>query len=161
LTKKARKGGLILAVVLGLFIAIGRSNVYLEANDMLASGITTDATVVKKKHWTETGKKGRELDRYALVYQFTDSSGKTMANEVRVNEESYAQATDGGTVSIVYKASAPNVNDTRRHYEHKASIGNIVRDVLVLMAIIIGAGYAIGFLVRSKMQKQLSVQTPA
>ena len=61
-----RKGGLILAVLLGLVIAVGRSNVYVEASDMLASGVTTDATVLEEKYWTEKGKKGRQLDRYAL-----------------------------------------------------------------------------------------------
>jgi uncharacterized protein HemX len=155
------RGAILLAVVLGLAVGFWRSGVYLEAADMLANGVPVEATVVEKKHWIEIGKKGREYDRYALVYQFTDGGGATATNEVRVSEEDHAQVSEGGPVSIVYKASTPAVNDTRVHYEYKASIINILRDVLVLIAAIIGAGYVIGFLVKRKMQKKMAAQAAA
>jgi hypothetical protein len=164
ITKRVRlvKGGaVVLAVVLGIIIAFGRSSVYLEATEMLAKGVPVEATVVHKKHWMESGKKGREFDRYALVYKFTDGAGATVINEVRVDESTYAKVNEEGPVSVIYRASAPGDNDTRTHYEYKASITNIARDVLVLVAVIVAAGYVIGFLVKRNMQKKMAAQAKA
>jgi hypothetical protein len=153
-----RKVGIILAIVLGVIVAIGRTQVYLDASDMLAHGVTTNATVMEKKHWLETGRKGRKFDRYAIVYQFASGSGEKIGNEVRVGEDDYATINQGATVSVVYKSSTPSVNDTHFHYEHKASIINVLKDVFLLMIIVIAAGYFIGFLVKSKLQKRLATQ---
>ena len=104
ITKRVRlvKGGaVVLAVVLGIIVAFGRSSVYLEANEMLAKGVPVEATVVQKKHWIESGKKGREFDRYALVYKFTDGAGATVTNEVRVDENTYAKVNEEGPVSVI------------------------------------------------------------
>lgn len=157
----ARKGGLILALILGLIVAVGRANVYQDATHMLATGTVTEASIVQKRHWLEEGRKGREYDRYAVTYEFSDNAGQANSKEVRVDESYFSEVNEGDPISVIYEAADPATNDTKAQYERMASITNIVRDVILLVIIVIVAGFAIGFLVDKKMRKQMSAQALA
>ncbi|HEX5056371.1 MAG TPA: hypothetical protein VFX02_07715 [Gammaproteobacteria bacterium] len=155
----SRKWGVILGLLLGAVTAVVRVGQYSEATEMLAEGVSAQATVMEKRHWIEEGRRGRQHDRYGLTYEFSDSAGTAHTKEINTNEEFYMQVSEGGPLDIIYRSSDPAVNDTRAHYERNTSIEMHVKDILLIMAIFIAGGYVIGFLVNNKMKKMLSAQT--
>lgn len=157
--------GLVVSAAVLLLVAFGRGNAYIEAREMLAEGVATQALVVQKKHWIESGRKGRESDRYALVYRFSDGAGKPFEREVRVSEAVYLSTTDGAEdqangavpsrLEILYRRADPNTSDLRQSYQRKASLLTIAQDLLVTLAIALGATFLIGFLTGRSLRRRM------
>lgn len=160
-----RTFGLVVSAAVLLLVAFGRGNAYIEAREMLAEGVATQALVVQKKHWIESGRKGRESDRYALVYRFSDAAGKPFEREVRVSEEAYLAATglaqegvDGALptrLDILYRRADPSTSDLWQSYERKVSLLTIIQDLLVALAIALGATFLIGFLTGRSLRRRM------
>lgn len=156
-----RRGGLILALAVGIFAAIGRGNAYQEANRMLAQGTAVEATVIQKRHWLERGRKGRQHDRYALTYEFLDGSQHTNTKELRVNEEFFSSHNEGDNVSVIYDAARPATNELRSQYERDSSILRIIGDIATVIGFVLIFTFIVAFLVDRKLRKRLAAQAAA
>lgn len=166
-----RTFGLVVSAAVLLLVAFGRGNAYIEAREMLAEGVATQALVVQKKHWIESGRKGRESDRYALVYRFSDGAGKPFEREVRVSEAVYRSAPGAAEdevsgaiparLEILYRRADPNTSDLRQSYQRKASLLTIAQDLLLTLAISLGATFLIAFLTGRRLRRRLLQAEPA
>lgn len=157
--RKVRKVGLTLAILIGLVGAVPNTQRYLEAVDMLAHGITTDATIVKKKHWIETGPNQREFVNDTLVYEFSDGTGAKYRNEVSYTPGGFTPVNEGDAIRILYRAQTPDINERRENYQSQASIQGQVLNTLIMM----GGVYAIvslfGFALKRKLTRDLQAPT--
>lgn len=163
--RAVRTLGLVVSAAVLLLVAFGRGNAYIEAREMLAEGVATQALVVQKKHWIERGRKGRERDRYALVYRFGDAAGRQFEREIRVSQAIYLSATAGAEgevngaepsrLDVLYRRADPATSDLRQNYERKASLLTIAQDLLVTLAIALGATLLIGFLTGRSLRRRM------
>jgi hypothetical protein len=156
--RKVRKVGLILAILMGLVIAVPNIQRYFEAIDMLANGITTEATIVEKKHWIEKGPNQREFVHDTLVYEFADGTGAKFRNEVSYSPGGFTPVNEGDAIRIIYRTQTPGVNEQRETYQGDASIQGIVFGVLFTMGIVFALVSLFGLLLKLKLKKDL--QTP-
>lgn len=156
--RKVRKVGLTLAILMGLVIAVPNIQRYLEAVDMLANGIATEATIVEKKHWIEKGPNGREFVHDTLVYEFTDGTGARFRNEVSYSPAGFTPVNEGDAIRIIYRAHTPGVNERRETYQGNASVQGIVFGVLFTMGLVFALVSLFGLLLKLKLKKDL--QTP-
>lgn len=145
----------MLAAVLGLVVAACQMPSYLAATDMLAHGMATDARVLQKKHWVETGPNRKQFDHDTVVYEFTDGTGTRFENEVSYNPNSATPIHEGDAISILYERQTPDTNGRRAQYQHEASLQNIVEGALLAAGFVGAIGYFIGFLVRRKLRAEL------
>lgn len=172
--RAVRTFGLVASAAVLLLVAFGRGNAYIESREMLAEGVATEAVVVQRKHWIESGRKGREYDRYALVYRFSDSSGEVFDKEIRVSETTYLAAVDASAVAsadaaapaatrleVLYRRTDPRSSDLRQSYERKASLLEIVQDLLLTLAIALAATLLIAFLTGRRLRRRLLQAQPA
>lgn len=169
-----RTFGLIVSVALVLLVAFGRGSAYVEAREMFAQGVATEAVVVQRKHWVESGRKGREYDRYALIYRFSDSDGRVFDKEIRVSESTYLDAADPSTAAdadaatsaptrldVLYRRTDPTTSDLRQNYERKASLLRIAQDLLLTLAIALAATFLIAFLTGRRLRRRMLQAQPA
>lgn len=142
----------MLATVLGLVVAACQMPSYLAATDMLAHGMATNARVLQKKHWVETGPNRKQFDHDTLVYEFTDGTGTRFENEVSYYPNSATPINEGDAISILYDRQTPGTNGRRAQYQHEASLQNIVEGALLVAGFVGAIGYVIGFLLRRKLR---------
>jgi hypothetical protein len=153
--RKVHVVGAALAVVLGLVIAVTRTQDYLEAKDMLAHGIATDASLVQTQHWIEDAPSRRQFVHDVLVYEFTAASGTQHRNQVDYTPITYSPVKQGDAVRILYNEQQPGMNQLRAHDERFASLQDSVQVVLVAIGSLFGSACFIGFLLRRKITAQL------
>lgn len=157
--RKVRKVGLILAILMGLVIAVPNIQRYLEAVDMLANGIATEATIVEKKHWIEKGPNRREFVHDTLVYEFADGTGAKFRNEVSYTPGGFTPVNEGDAIRIIYHAQTPDVNERREIYQNQASVQDIVFDILFTMGIVFALVSLFGLLLKLKLTRDLQAPT--
>lgn len=157
--RRVRKVGVILAILMGLVIAVPNIQRYLEAVDMLANGITTEATIVEKKHWIEKGPNRREFVHDTLVYEFADGTGAKFRNEVSHTPGGFTPVNEGDVIRIIYHAQTPDVNERREKYQSRASIQGHVSDALIVMGLVYAIVSLFGFALKRKLTRDLQAPT--
>jgi hypothetical protein len=84
-----RKIGIVIAVALALLIGANRTRLLLQARGLLTDGTAVGATITGKRQWQERARKGRQLDRFAVSWEFVDDSGTPRGGEEKVGEDRY------------------------------------------------------------------------
>lgn len=144
--------GVLATVVVLLLGGYVRWGVIEEAKEMLATGKPEMAKVVDKKHWTEAGRKGREIDEYALVYEFKDTSGVAHRGDISVHESEYLGTAIGGDVPILYSIRDPKVSDTVERYKTNASLVDAIVSLSIVAAVMLGITFGAAYFARLKMR---------
>ncbi|MBK7002173.1 MAG: DUF3592 domain-containing protein [Rhodoferax sp.] len=150
--------GAALAFILGLAVAIPRTMDYLDANDMLAHGIATNAVVIETNRWVREGTKGRQFVDYTLAYEFADKTGAQFQNSVSYTPSGFTPVNKGDAIRIVYSPQHPENNERREHYERLASIETLAIDVLMVMGSVFALALFLTFLVKRKLRAKAAVE---
>ena len=147
--------GLALGFAVGVLICVVSIPSYLEARDMLATGVVTDAVVVNTRQWVENTPSRRQFLHDMLTYEFTDPSGVKHTSEVDVEPGDLQQNLPGGFVRVVYKAHKPNVNQQLAHYQRLASWQDTAFVALLAAASVFGVFWLVGLLLKRRLVVRL------
>ena len=143
--------GLAFGFAVGVLICVVSIPSYLEARDMLATGVVTDAVVVNKRQWVENTPSRRQFLHDMLTYEFTDPSGVKYSSEVDVEPGDLQQNLPGDFVRVVYKAHQPSVNQQLAHYQRLASLQDTAFVALLAALSVFGIFWLVGQLLQRRL----------
>ncbi len=155
---KLRMAGAAFAFMVGLAVAIPRTIDNLEASDMLAHGIPTNAVVIETNRWVREGTKGREFVDYTLAYEFVDKTGTKFQNSVSYTPSGFTPINKGDAIRIVYNSQHPEKNERREHYERLASIRALLTDVFLVMGSVLVLVLLMTYLAKRKLKVKATAE---
>jgi len=139
----------VIGLALGLLALAFQMPSYLEATDMLAHGISTDAVVIEKNRWRRNGPNRREWLVHSVTYAFTTGNGDKVQGFARC-DPTVTALSKGDPIRVVYAAHSPSINDRHANYVLQADLAKIIGSALALAGSVSVIGYLIGFLLRRK-----------